>query len=607
MSHFRIESAASAKKLLELNAPLDIPDAIGRTPLHHACGFGDEEIALSLIHAGAEVNVAGSIGQTPLHIACAIDSNSVIRKLIAKDADVNFSDSLGKTPLHFLMDNGNRDMTLLLLQAGADPLNETHFQLTPFEYSFDDSDESGAFHFFAGFDKMQVLIGVYDNNLLQYLSDTPKDLLNETMVKNKSFNPLLIPILGADPSLYRSLKASSSEADFQSYLDDLKTNFPAKLSEFCRDAEYSIDFDQMKATIEVEIAIPPAPPFIELDELTELFDKINFSDPKAPHYRNPKELTDDGYLTTPEDLRNSLVTFVRRIKTEEPFVGTPSMDKPAQLSQFYKNLKKTVLHIISQSRGMDEDRKISAILDLAEAGGNCGTRYTGQAHNTYHSMTGSIKIESLPEKVQTSLLNMKIGIVERLASRMDASRHQQISDNPEPIHAYNDYSKLLARTLKLPVPTEIDFEDPFAQRFNEDGDTAWTNLFLSRFGPHQVIQKFKDELSSLNLFERETFMDWFQDFVDDDFQKDRFDSVKNKASSFLEENKTDPKAWRKLCEILVKEDDLYLNPSSKEGDLNLELKKARSSEFMTNFVLDDKYSFTDDAIIYFLKKTNILK
>lgn len=595
-------------KLMELGAPLDARDKSDRTPLLYACGLDDEEIALSLILSGAEVNIPSKSGQTALHFSTVNGLDNVTKELIAKGSKVDCSESNGWTPLHLVMEKGNRELALLFLKHGADPLRENHFHFTPFEASFDDSDETGAFHFFNGSLNMQQRVEEHDSNILEFLSEHPTELLNEAMVRDKTFNPLLVPILGAHPALYRSIKSASSEEDFQLYLSDLKANFPEKLSEFCRNADHSINLDQMKAELEKEVSIPPAPPLIELGELVELFDKINFTDPEAPLYRNPEELTDDGYPTTPEDLRRSLELFIRRIREKEPFIGTPPEGKPVQLEQFYENLKKPVLHIISEASDMDSDDKITAILDLAEAGGHCGTRYSGQAHSTYHNLKGSIKIESFPEKMQKKLLNMKTGIVERLARRMDASRRVRISDNPEPIHAYNDYIKLLGKTLELPVPSEINFDDPFGQKFSEEDEKAWTATFLSRFGPHQIIQNFKEELLPADGQPPQDLVSWFQDFVKEDFQKERFDAIKEKAHDFLSKNEDSPKAWQMLTTLLIKEDEIQLPRWSGSSEkLDSHLEKARAAEFMGNFVYDENYNITDEAFLYFLKKINILK
>ena len=62
-------------------------DAVGRTALHYAAGYGDREAAAALLAHGAGVNTPDRFGATPLHWACLKAHANVVEELVAAQAD----------------------------------------------------------------------------------------------------------------------------------------------------------------------------------------------------------------------------------------------------------------------------------------------------------------------------------------------------------------------------------------------------------------------------------------------------------------------------------------------------------------------------------------
>ena len=97
--------------------------ADGWSPLHLAAAFGGTDAAALLLDRGAHLHQfsRNPIRCQPLH-ACIAQGRQIetARLLIGQGADVNAAQAGGYTPLHQAAAAGDREMTLLLLKAGAD-------------------------------------------------------------------------------------------------------------------------------------------------------------------------------------------------------------------------------------------------------------------------------------------------------------------------------------------------------------------------------------------------------------------------------------------------------------------------------------------------------
>ena len=115
--------------LLRHGAPPSAPNDAGWTPLHRACGNGDDATAEVLVAGGADVNArrvenGQSVGVTPLFVAVGQDAPSValVERLLKHGARVDARRAGdASTPLHWAANFGASDAVHLLLRHGADP------------------------------------------------------------------------------------------------------------------------------------------------------------------------------------------------------------------------------------------------------------------------------------------------------------------------------------------------------------------------------------------------------------------------------------------------------------------------------------------------------
>jgi hypothetical protein len=146
------------KALLEMGAQgtINKQNAVGDTALHIACKNGYSAIASVLVLNGADLTIKNVLGKTPidvcndsalkakleLHQANVkkmfefVKNNRTqdLRQLLETFRGVNLVDlTTGDTPLHIACQLGNKDVALLLIQAGANPTLKNKNGQTPFD------------------------------------------------------------------------------------------------------------------------------------------------------------------------------------------------------------------------------------------------------------------------------------------------------------------------------------------------------------------------------------------------------------------------------------------------------------------------------------------
>jgi uncharacterized protein len=126
-------SAGATVEVLGLNE--------GGTPLYHAAGLGQNEMARLLIANGADVHRQQTYCQdTPLHAAAQhAPDGEMIALLLAAGADIEARSYTGRTPLHEAVFMGNVATTRALLTHGANPAATDEFGDTPVQELSDQS------------------------------------------------------------------------------------------------------------------------------------------------------------------------------------------------------------------------------------------------------------------------------------------------------------------------------------------------------------------------------------------------------------------------------------------------------------------------------------
>jgi len=124
---------AKVKILLNKDPSLiNIKDASGNTPLHHAAIIGSTAMAEAFLSKKADVNAVNAQGNAPLHEATRSGKEDVAALLIKKGADIRKKNAALKTPLHLAAQFDRMSIGELLIAAGAEIDSRDDYERTPF-------------------------------------------------------------------------------------------------------------------------------------------------------------------------------------------------------------------------------------------------------------------------------------------------------------------------------------------------------------------------------------------------------------------------------------------------------------------------------------------
>lgn len=110
----KISAKAGESSWKEFDAYLNAQNANGDTPLHLAIANNSRDVFDILLRNRAiNVNIPDNLGRTPLHIAITTDGFYFIEKLLLKNANPNIADRMNRTSMKLMKE---RNLTHFLPQ-----------------------------------------------------------------------------------------------------------------------------------------------------------------------------------------------------------------------------------------------------------------------------------------------------------------------------------------------------------------------------------------------------------------------------------------------------------------------------------------------------------
>lgn len=129
---------AMVEWLLDRGADVNCQDGSGNAAIHYAAKCAHSGILRTLIHRGAHLNMTNDYGVTALFLAAGSAHTDAVRILLEAGADVNAiadGDLFMGTALHIATMYGLEDVTMLLLEKGADVHQASYFGATSLHFA----------------------------------------------------------------------------------------------------------------------------------------------------------------------------------------------------------------------------------------------------------------------------------------------------------------------------------------------------------------------------------------------------------------------------------------------------------------------------------------
>ncbi|XP_053709040.1 caskin-1-like isoform X13 [Synchiropus splendidus] len=112
---------------------VNIQDADGLSPLHHAALSGNKELISLLLEAQAAVDIKDNKGMRPLHYAAWQGRTEPMKMLLKSGSSVNGQSDEGQIPLHLSAQHGHYDGSEMLLQHQSNPVISDSAGKTPLD------------------------------------------------------------------------------------------------------------------------------------------------------------------------------------------------------------------------------------------------------------------------------------------------------------------------------------------------------------------------------------------------------------------------------------------------------------------------------------------
>ncbi|KAE8582385.1 hypothetical protein XENTR_v10020099 [Xenopus tropicalis] len=169
----RYARADAAKRLLESSADANVPDNMGRTPLHAAVAADAQGVFQILIRNRAtDLDARMCDGTTPLILAARLAVEGMVEELINAHADVNAVDEFGKSALHWAAAVNNVDAAAVLLKSSANKDMQNNKEETPLFLAAREG----------SYETAKVLLDHYANrDITDHMDRLPRDIAQERM------------------------------------------------------------------------------------------------------------------------------------------------------------------------------------------------------------------------------------------------------------------------------------------------------------------------------------------------------------------------------------------------------------------------------------------
>ena len=530
-------------ELLKRGVQTNVVDENGDSALLIACRLGKIDMAISLIASGADVNIANKQRESALLLALSQNLVDVMVALLQKDVNIHdVYDSDGNTALHYFCSSEfpedlhrfiplNKFHTINIVQKnnfGKSPLQmlpqqwalQAHKRelvksiLTPY-VGKDITERSFTWYHFTSL------------SYLEYYERNPQKLID--LAFDTAANPIEIAFLFQAIPLSRTLASCMSQSQYESFTSSMEQKYPLMITairDFCLQVEYDIDVWHLQHGV---VQIPPKPQGVEVKDLLQLFEEVNFFDPQKTEYYDPirYELPNDRNA-----LRASLQELISKVENRVEFVGTPKANTPA-IEDFYKTIENGITNVLLELRVLgDAKKKAEAMIDILKDCTFCGGKiYT-------------LAVDLFQRVVKKNPVTFEQSIYHSLADRRLIQFHAIVPKHAQNSHAATVLYKAFGKELGIPGGEDMGrFHDTLGMKLSEDSIQAKKREFLELYkNPVTLFSEWFAPLLQTDGALREKYVSFWQESAPAFIQGKRdYMAIREHIKALSEKPNVDPK------------------------------------------------------------------
>lgn len=611
--HNAVQGNLSAiKYLIKLGVNIESKDILGHTPLMWAAGslLQNHLVIEELIKNGAKLETEDYSENTALkiaflhnlnHVQILLDAGArdiqgssilmqmiqrgesfeVIEKLMNECLDVNETNNFGDSAAFQASYLGRVDVLEALVERGADLTISNLNLFTPLSaaMAYSPPTESSIKYLLGEIYTILIDWKKDFSTVFKLLYENPIDLIDHLLASSDLENKgiiLAIPYLLNNSKLAEIIFQKLTQEEINNGLNALQEIFPK--SSFTKLCESTLHINEEHFILNDEDIVPKISKPIDIGELLVMFDQLNTSYKELPGYCNPALIKDDGSPTHLKNLRSYLIKFISAIKAKKSFFGSPPDPLPTDLDlvkdsklnaqkQYFETLENLVKILIVklQDPSIDQDKKTSALLDLAVAGNHCGARYISECRAWVNLLSPCKETMSLLGIINQNLTNYRIGILEKLSNRFV----KHTGDNPGqkiPIgnrsHTYNQYLSFIGKIRGIPGFETAHEDHAFWHSEITSPKTITYENGTTKLLPGTALMEFDNLYNPTSLIDcvmeidSNLFFMWFKDrVITTTWKKERFETIEKEIVEKYFQNLKELKSIGdlKLDEELVKE------------------------------------------------------
>lgn len=229
------------------------------------------------------------------------------------------------------------------------------------------------------------------------------------------------------------------------------------------------------------VEIPPPREEIDINELLDIFDKIDFENMESPWYVNPTMLTNDGLPATVEEFTQGITQLIENIAERLHALGVPVKLEAREV--FYQKLERLLSHVIHGLKTEEDTRTtITNTLDIAESSLHCGTRWMGDSIRIFYTQKGFVGGEQA-KTVDLEELLLQISDSKKIRTLFAMIEK---SGNDQNSHEMTVAMKALTeKGVAIPLAAAAEYEDVYSQLAFEGEYTS----------TQEIVANFMDEFN----------------------------------------------------------------------------------------------------------------